>query len=331
MSANPRVLASLLLTTVSAFVLWFCPVAASAASADVVSTTLTPNTATVGDRLTLTIVVEHDTGVSIDVPGFGADFGGLEPTSVASPTSEEHNNRARTTLGYTLVAFRPGDYTVPPMQIAWHTTGGGRGSTSSEGRTVHTATVLPPGETELRPLKPQIDLGDPAPNPVLPVLFVALFAALTAYGYSLVARAINARPAPAPAAPGRTPVLPPEARARAALDALGAADDDPRAYYAAIAATIRRYLSERFDFAAYAMTRRELERSAEAAGIDRWPARLTANLLEQCDAVQFAGFRPARERTVADLDAAYEIISLTVGSADGGSELQHERATQGES
>ena len=84
-------------------------------------------------------------------------------------------------------------------------------------------------------------------------------------------------------------------------------------FYGALAFTLRHYLSEQFGFPAYAMTRRELQRHTSRAGIDRWPARLTANLLEQCDAVQFAGFRPAPERVEADLTAAYEIIELTSG------------------
>jgi hypothetical protein len=59
------------------------------------------------------------------------------------------------------------------------------------------------------------------------------------------------------------------------------------------------------------MTRRELERGMTRAGVDRWPARLMANLLEQCDAVQFGGFAPAPARIDADLTAAYEVIQLT--------------------
>ena len=90
---------------------------ARAAAADVVSTTITPASATVGDRITLTIVIEHDNSITIDAPGFGQDFGGLEPTGVAPPSADQQGSRTRTTLGYTLVAFKPGDYTVPPIQI----------------------------------------------------------------------------------------------------------------------------------------------------------------------------------------------------------------------
>jgi hypothetical protein len=64
------------------------------------------------------------------------------------------------------------------------------------------------------------------------------------------------------------------------------------------------------------MTRTELQREMSRAGIDRWPARVTANLLEQCDAVQFAGFVPPPERREADLTAAYEIVEITSADAE---------------
>jgi hypothetical protein len=59
------------------------------------------------------------------------------------------------------------------------------------------------------------------------------------------------------------------------------------------------------------MTRSEIEDAMTNRGIDRWPARLAADLLAKCDSVEFAGFRPAPERVDADLTGAYEIIELT--------------------
>jgi hypothetical protein len=145
----------------------------------------------------------------------------------------------------------------------------------------------------------------------VPVLFGASFIVLTLFGYWLIRRAIDARPAePAPFEPALTPAD----RARQALDALvasGAGERDVRAHYARLAEIVRAYLSERFGFAGYAMTRREMERGMARAGIDRFAGRVTANLLEQCDAVQFAGFRPPPERIDADITAAYEIVQMT--------------------
>jgi hypothetical protein len=284
----------------------------------VVSADLAPSTATVGDRITLTVVLDHDRALVLEPPGFGADYGGLELVDIADPRDEQRDGRTvRTTLAWTLVPFRTGEVTVPPLTII------GRGPTGTTAartpaRTVGVRSVLRPGETELRPLKPQLEIAEPAPSPAVPILVVGAFAALTAFGYLLHRRALAVRPAPvrarAPGAPPETPAM----RAHAALGAIaagGLAETDIPEYYARIAAVVRAYLSERFDFAAYAMTRRELQRAMEAHGIDRWPARVAANLLEQCDAAEFAGFVPARERRAADLDAAYEIVRVTDGEA----------------
>jgi hypothetical protein len=286
-------------------------------SVRLVDATLTPLSATVGDRLTLRIEVEHPPGVTVEGPRFDAGFGGLDVVEIAEPELTGQDGQARTTLVYVLTAFRPGPFTVPPLDVEYRGADTA-GRLTTPALSVDVRSVLAPGETELRPLKPQLTIPDEPPPPVVPVVFVASFALLTVLGYVLVRRAVDARPT-APQAVPMAPPTPYEA-ARASLDALVAdnvAATDPHAYYATLAGTVRRYLSARFDFPAYAMTRRELERGVRRAGVDRWPARLTANLLEECDAVQFAGFRPAPERMEADLTAAYEIVELTAGEARG--------------
>jgi len=272
-----------------------------------------PATATVGDRIGVTLRVDHAPDVSVSAPGFGADFGGLELVEVAQPVDQVRSSReTRTTFSYSLTSFRTGMITIPPLTVTY--SGAASGSVQTEPRTVTIRSVLAPGDTELRPLKPQLDIGGGAPSPVAPALFVAAFAALTAFGYALHRRiaAVQSPVLAAPAAPPPTAA----ARAREALDAItaaGLAEGDPDEHYARIALTVRRYLSERFGFPAYALTRSEMERAMTGAGVERWPSRLTANLLAQCDAVEFAKFRPAAGRRDADLTAAYEIVALTSG------------------
>jgi hypothetical protein len=279
----------------------------------IVSATLEPETATVGDRLTLRIVVEHESQATAEGPEFGADFGGLEVVTIAPPEQEG----GRTVLSYELTSFRTGRVTLPPLAVAV------RGPTTeatlfTEPVSVSIESVLGPADTELRPLKPQLEIeGSEAPAGT-PVVFVAIFAALTALGYVLFRRAAAIAP-PAPRA--GVAAAPPTAAevARRDLDeiaASGLADQNVAEYYARIAAVTRQYLSARFAFPAYAMTRRELGGGANTGGLRRWPARLTANLLEQCDAAEYAGFAPAAERREADLLAAYEIIEL--GESDAG-------------
>jgi hypothetical protein len=273
---------------------------------EIVEISLEPDTATVGDRLTLTIVVEHHREAAIDGPGFGADFGGLQAVDVARPRTEGGGERVRTTFGFTLVAFDTGEFTVPPLDIPYRNPDGTDGRVTTPQQSVTVESVLAPGEDEPRDLKPQLDIPGGAPLAVVPAAFVVSFLALTVFAFWLVGRALQTRPAPTLA----PPPLPPHERARRDLASV-AADPDVKRRYAALAHVVRRYLSERFDYPAYAMTRTEIEAAMLAAGIDRWPARLTANLLEQTDAVQFAGFRPPPERLEADLTAAYEIVALT--------------------
>lgn len=286
--------------------------AADAASPTIVSAALAPATATVGDRLTLTIVVDASPGTTIESAGFAADAGGPEVVDVQAPRTEPHGAVQRTTLVSTLVAFQTGAITVPPQRVTYRGADGD-GELESEPLRVSINSVLAPGDEGLRPLKPQIDLGDSAPPAVVPALLVAAFAALTAFGYALHRR-VSTLPAPvAYAVPvGAAPL--PAATADEALDAIavsGLSETDVGEYYAQIAATVRSYLSERFSFSAYAMTRSEVERAMTAHGIEQWPAHLTANLLAQCEAAEFAAFRPASQRRVADLVTAREIIALT--------------------
>lgn len=284
----------------------------------IVDAVVEPRQATVGDRLQLTIRVAHNDLFSISGPGFGDNFGTLELLDVAEPhVSRAGPGTSITTLGFTLTSFATGAHELPPLPVRY-TSGAGDGVLETDTETIIIESVLSPGDTELRPLKAQLEIADQAPSPIVPAVYVAMFAALTALGYVLVARAIGGRPRETVFEPAPIPLTPAE-RARAVLDALARGDRrDVAAYYSAIAATVRRYLSERYAFPAYAMTRRELQRHMSRSGLDRWPARLTGNLLEQSDAVQFAGFAPAAERADADLTAAYEIIDLT--QADEGAE-----------
>ena len=146
-----------------------------------------------------------------------------------------------------------------------------------------------------------MQLADAAPTPIVPALFVVVFAALTAVGYVLHSRTVGLSPPTPPAAPAS----PPEERARAALAAAAPlAEIDVRAYYGCIAAAVRSYLGERYGVSPAAMTRTDAEKAMAGAGLDCRPAELAAELLERCDRAQFAGEIPDRGRRSTDLATA---------------------------
>jgi hypothetical protein len=175
-------------------------------------------------------------------------------------------------------------------------------------------SVLPTsGELRLRDLKPQAELPRAGASPLL---LRALGGSAAALGLALLALAAvyarrRARPAPAPVvavAPGSL-----EDGARQGLDAAAGLlqAGDYAVGYARIASTLRAYLSERFAFPAFALTTAELASRMRGGDLDRWQARLVSGLLEQCDAVVYAGYRPAPERAERDITSAYEIVEMS--------------------
>ena len=153
---------------------------------------------------------------------------------------------------------------------------------------------------------PAAMLLDAAPWPIVPALFVAVFAILTAAGYLLHFRTLHL--APSPPADAR----PPDERARAALEAAAPLSDiDARAYYGCIAAALRPYLAERLRLPDHPLPRAEFEAQAAAASLDPATAQLAAALLERCDAARLGGDPGDEARRAADLAAAREIIERT--------------------
>ena len=156
-------------------------------------------------------------------------------------------------------------------------------------------------------------LLDAAPWPLVPALFVAVFAILTAAGYLLHFRTLRIPPPSAPIDARSS-----DERARAALDAAAPlADIDARAYYGCIAAALRAYLAERVRLPEHALPRAETETRIAAAGMDAATAQLAAALLERCDAARLGGDAGDTAHRSADLDAAREIIARTAAGADG--------------
>jgi len=84
---------------------------------------------------------------------------------------------------------------------------------------------------------------------------------------------------------------------------------DPVGAYRVMSAVVKTELARRYGLRATALTTTELRRRLEAGG-DRWEARLVGGLLEECDSVIYAGYRPAAERRQADLTMAREIVEV---------------------
>jgi BatD DUF11 like domain len=308
------VLASMLFTLVVTLVV-ATPVAAADPAVVDMQVTL-PDRLTVGDRLTYVITIEADPGVD-----FSLVEASLPPVVevIGTPTTTSHpidGGRVEITMTFQLAAFAPGNITVPPLTLRYFGKDIAGGDIQTPASQINVASVLPadPAIPVPRDLKPQAEIGTAgAPGWLVPALAGSL-ASLLLVGLLLRARvrAVKRRAAYVPA-----PVVAeelPEDRARVVLDTAGAGfslDSDYVEYYSSIGVTVRRYLTERYGFPAFALTTRELETEMLRRGLDRWQVRVASGLLEQCDSVVYANYRPAAERADADLTAAYEIVEMS--------------------
>jgi hypothetical protein len=289
---------------------------ASAQSADqpvTVRASVDRDQVTVGDRITLTIVVEHDAGVSLDALVQAAAFGSFDVLTAEPPQERAlETGHVETTLVFTVAAFGTGELEIPAIDVPYTDAAGNPATATAPAIPVSVTSVIPAGEspTDIRDLKPQLTVPGGAPPYVRPALIAG--AVVIAVGLAmLLARVLRRRRAPAPAGP---PPLP-EDEARAELERIaGLALPDGGAHkehYRLVGTCVRRYLAGRYGFPAVALTTAELEEQMVSRGVDRWQARLVSSLLEECDEVRYGQYVPAAARADADLTAAFEIVEMT--------------------
>jgi hypothetical protein len=273
-----------------------------------------PPVVTVGDHVTYTIVLEVDTGtgVAIAAAGLPPEVALVDrPKMTRVPLTD---GREQVTISFVLAPFIAGEVLVPPVPVRFTQPGGEAGILDTPGTVIDVTSVLPQaGQVSPRELKPQAEIGAAPPTWPLPVA-AALVALLVLLVIVLLLRR-RVKKYVVTRAQRRAPVfVGPEDAARARLDAAGAAyaaDGQLVPYYTVLGNTTREYLTQRYGFPAFALTTRELETAMLRLGVDRWQIRVASGLLEQCDAVVYARYRPASERADADLTAAYEVVEMS--------------------
>jgi hypothetical protein len=275
-----------------------------------------PEHLTVGDHFRYVIKIEADAGTEVALaPGTIPDELALTELP-AIKTRSRGDGAAEITVTLELAAFLPGDLVLPPLRLEYVDASGAEGAIETQSLRLRVESVLPAsGEVTPRDLKPQAEIGTPAPVWAALAFVAAAVALLAVLGLLMWRRrALRRRAAIAPPAPPIVAEAGPEDSARVVLDRAGVTfggDQDYETYYAAIAGTVREYLTQRYGFPAFALTTRELQAQMVARGMDRWLARVAVGLLDQCDAVVYAHYRPAPERADADLTAAYEIVEMS--------------------
>lgn len=249
------------------------------------------------------VVVEVDrlTSATFELPDLGPK---LQRLSVIKQkrTEEQAGDRTLQREVYTLKAPISGTYLIPAIDAPWRA--GDEVGTAGTGQIlVEASTDGISGDEQLRDLK---GLAKPDPDPT-PWIVAGVGVVLLALVGLAVLFWLRRR------TPELAPVVPPDERARAALQALKMGDTaDEGAFAYQLSAVLRRYLEERFGFAAWRMTTQEVLRAMPPELVaQRQVEAAVREVLEASDLVKFAGQPVGSPTLLAWADRALQVVDAT--------------------
>jgi hypothetical protein len=250
---------------------------------------------TIGDPISLTLVVEMDAGYQITDNGVGRTMDEFEVLEALPPRlTKIADGRTKYTFRYRITAFRVGDLVFPEIHVAYQAPGGDAGVAPTAEIPILVTSVIQPGEDtqDIKPLKPQLRM--PGATPQIPAIaiqaglaFVVLAMLALLIRQSLRAAAKRTRQAP----PEGEAQLTPAQQAMAELNrvaAMGLPEKGRYAeHYALLARALRAYVRDRFGIAATERTPRELREDMLHAGIDRTEIATIYEILREGEVARF--------------------------------------------
>jgi len=253
---------------------------------------LDANRMTIGDRLHLTVTVEHDASAEVMWPD-SVDWGPFELLGVELLQPVQDGNRIRQIARYTLTAFELGDLEVPAFEASLRGLDGADVTTlRSEPQSVSVISVGLDQTGDIRAIKGPKDM----PRNWLLLLPWALVACVAVAGASWAYRRLRARAAPGEASEIRLPARQPHEVAYDALRRLEQSGmlerGEIKEYFIEVSDIIRRYVEDRYRVDALEMASHEVIMGLERAGVV-FDVRLQfERFLGDCDLVKFAKWIP---------------------------------------
>jgi hypothetical protein len=271
-----------------------------------------PDSLTVGDRVTLEVVVDAPSGWQVTLPhqaGLGADVE-LQDAAVEPPNGERKDAPGRATwIGrYTLGVYGVGDLVLPPWPVEvradslWVVA-------ETDSIRLHVSSVLNDSlaQADLRDLKPQATLAA-SPWPWVVAGLLALLAVLLFVWWRRRKR---------PRAPV-VPLVPQRPAHVVALEALRRLEAERlpvdglfAEYHVRLSEILRRYLEDAFGVAALEETTEEIRDDLRRHGFDAGLVHEVADLCSESDLVKFAKHEPTIESCMQALERVRDFVQRT--------------------
>lgn len=284
----------------------------------VATVSLTPAEPRLGDPLQLTLVVQAEAEVTVDMPAFGDALGRFDIVDFSPRQEIAEDGGTRASQRYTLQVSMSGRQRIPALRIEFLDERDGQSAKPRElltdelGFTV--ASVLPEGpiSAELRPARPALaELRGPWLQRNWPWLAVALvLLAAAGAGVLLWLRRAEQRAR-----------LTAYDRALARLQRLERRGLPRTAeldgWYVELSDIVRRYIEARFGLRAPELTTEEfLLEAGRSAQLNKPHRDLLSAFLERCDRVKFARYSPGEAESQEALGLARRFLQDTADAGD---------------
>jgi hypothetical protein len=247
---------------------------------------------TIGDPITLTLVVEMDAGHQITDSGVRRQMDEFEVLQTLPPQlTKIADGRTRYTFGYKITAFRVGNLVLPPIHVGYQGPAGETGIAVTTELPVVITSVIQQGEStdDIKPWKPQLRLPGAAPQ--IPAIAIqAALAMLVLVMLGLIIRQAR-RAIRHEREPEGDIQLTPAQRAMAELNRVAALRLPEKGryaeHYALVAGALRAYVRDRFGLSATERTPKELRLDMLRAGIDRTEIATIYEILKEGEVARF--------------------------------------------
>ena len=299
----------LVVWVLAALFLVFTGQAGAQATGPVSATLSIPDgTYTVGDPILVTVAVTHPAGYYVVMPTLPTDqpWGDLTVAGQTQPTtvpSQNGDGSETTSMVIDARLFKPGSYTTPPVEVTVTDGAGSLQTVTAAPATVALASVLQPGDSDLRDIKGQASLPLPAiwPWVVLALVVGALAGLAVVWWRRREVAAVDNR-------------LPHEKAldALAGIEAMRLPEQGRfKEHYTLVSDTVRIYIERRFGVPALERTTGEIRTDLRSTNMSEDVKAQLVLFLQESDLIKFSTYRPDVESAAYLLATARFIVEAT--------------------
>ncbi len=272
--------------------------------------------AIVRDTVRLTLTVDHDPGIEVDVPLIDNDIADLKLLKSERNPPKEIDGRIVIKSWYDFKADNPGAYSIPPIEVYYADENAVQQVAKSSEIYFSVKTTLSTAGEHGEPAQDIIDIKGLAEVKVdytRQIIIYGSIGVLLLLLLILAIRLIKKRNHVEVV----IPILPPHEIAFKELEELKdsslVADKRVKEYYFELSAIARRYLEGRFGFNAYESTTEEiLPILKNALLLDDVLKSLIRKFLLNTDVVKFTEYTPGENEIQLELSRAYKIVEQTM-------------------